>query len=268
MYEETTEYSDTWTPFLTASRITKNYTRGRKLNSDYLGDVMNLQTGAIQTYVRKGFGLSLSEADFIAGFPLPEEVERIYFLFEILDLTDRVCFHRLDKIILSDDRKSELEKAKGKILTPVSGDAGDYLYSDSFRYSWIRSEVWAVLHRCGLNPAVPASEELINNVGKLASILAYDLDTNRIEFTFRELIAAINAELVKKGITKESVAYRVNKRDGRNNTQLKNILNGEQEDTSLTMIGEIAGAIGTDTTLLFEKAEQTAMNRRNGKSTG
>ena len=267
MYEETTEYSDAWTPFLAASKNTKNYTRGRKLNSDYLGDVMNLQTGAFQTYVRKGYGLSASAADFIAEFPLPEEVERIYFLSEILDLTDRVCFHRLDKIILSDERKSELEKAKGEILALASGDAGGYLYSDSFRYFWIRSEVWAVLHRCGLNPAVPASEELINNVEKLASILAYDLDRDRIGFTFKELIAVTNAELVKKGRTKDSVAYRVNKHSGLNKSQVKNILDGEQKDTSLTMIGEIARAIGTDTILLYAEAERVALTRVYGINT-
>ena len=267
MYEETTEYSDAWTPFLAASKNTKNYTRGRKLNSDYLGDVMNLQTGAFQTYVRKGYGLSASAADFIAEFPLPEEVERIYFLSEILDLTDRVCFHRLDKIILSDERKSELEKAKGEILALASGDAGGYLYSDSFRYFWIRSEVWAVLHRCGLNPAVPASEKLINNVAKLASILAYDLDRDRIGFTFKELIAVTNAELVKKGRTKDSVAYRVNKHSGLNKSQVKNILDGEQKDTSLTMIGEIARAIGTDTILLYAEAERVALTRVYGINT-
>jgi hypothetical protein len=268
MYQETTESSDTWALFIASSIITKNYTRGRTLNSDLLRECMNTQVMPFQTYVRKGYGLSVSEADFIAKFPLPENVSRTFFLLEILDLADKVCFHRIDRIIISKDRKTELMINKEKILALASVDAGDYLYGDSFRYSWIHSEVMAILYRCSLNHSVRMSVKLKNNVEKLASIIAFNLNTDRIGFTFKELMAVTNCELVKKGLTKDSVAYRVNKRVGLNKSQLKNILDGEQKNTSLTMIGEIAGAIGTDTTLLFEKAEQTAMNRRNGKSTG
>ena len=263
MHHDKTEYSDALDLFLTATVTTLNSTKGRKLNSDYLGDFKNIQTRAFQTYVRKGYGLSASGADFIIRFPVPEGVEKIYFVLETLELIKKMCFHRLDKIILSDERKSELEKAKGKILSLVASDADSYLYSDSFRYTWICSEVWAVLHRCGLNPAVPVSEELINNVEKLSSIIAFDLDTKRVQFTFKELTSVINAMLVMKGLTKKTLAYRVN----RNNTQVKQLLNGKQKDTGLTMIDEIATALGTTTTLLFEEAERVAMTRVYGKNT-
>ena len=266
MYHETTEYNDTWSLFIGASIIIKNYTRGRTLNTELLRECMNTQIMPFQTYVKKGFGLSVSEADFIAKFPLPKDGNRIFFLLEILDLVDRVCFHRLDKIVLSDARKSELMKNKEKILDLASVDAGDYLYGDSYRYNWIHSEVMAILYRVSQSHSIHMSKKLKNNVEKLASIIAFNLDTDRIGFTFIELIAATNAELEKKGITKDSVAYRVNKHSELNKSQVKDILDGEQNDTGLRMFGEIARAVGTDTMLLFEKAEQTATNRENGKN--
>lgn len=266
MYHETTEYNDTWSLFIGASIIIKNYTRGRTLNTELLRECMNTQIMPFQTYVKKGFGLSVSEADFIAKFPLPKDGNRIFFLLEILDLVDRVCFHRLDKIVLSDGRKSELMKNKEKILDLASVDAGDYLYGDSYRYNWIHSEVMAILYRVSQSHSIRMSGKLKNNVEKLASIIAFNLDTDRIGFTFIELIAATNAELEKKGITKDSVAYRVNKHSELNKSQVKDILDGEQNDTGLRMFGEIARAVGTDTMLLFEKAEQTATNRKIGKN--
>ncbi len=264
MHHDTTEYSDALDLFLTAAITTKNSNRGRKLNTDYLRDCMNIQTQAFQTYVRKAYGLSLSEADFIIRFPLPEGVERIYFLLEILDLADKVCFHRIDSIILSNDRKSELMKLEGKIPGLTSSGAENYLYGEGYKYSFIRSGVWAVLYRLGLSPAVPASGKLITAVEKLASIIACDLDRDRVEFSFHELTDVINAVRLRKGLTKDALAYRVKRR---HNSQVKALLDGKQKSTGLTMIDEIATALDTTTTLLYEEAEKAAANRRKGKNT-
>ena len=221
------------------------------------------QVVATENSVLRAFGLRLSGTEIIKHFPLPEGYSKEIFMREVLIVIRKACPLTIKGKRMQSDIDNKVKaihtERRMKALDRIAVSGEDTLTDADLRYLEARNSVLSCITRSdfesvreGIFPVL--DETTLNEVDRLARIIAFDLDRNHNRVLLRGLVDGIKKLREEAGLTQTGFETELEEKFGY--TAFIRLRKGKQSSCGFNIVDRSAYTIETIAEDIYRKAEE------------